>query len=138
MELPGRYNKRLLDAVAPEIPVLLWNHAHHDRLLDIPPPGHWADVDLPMQEFVHTVHRLFKPVVDASISNIHAETHTGPGPLIIEVHLDPPDQAEAFIWTSEGLRVLESPQKMWWQEKIFLVPVNHYSRSNENHLRGKG
>jgi indolepyruvate decarboxylase len=33
-----------------------------------------------------------------------AATHTGPGPLVIEVHLDPLDVPEAFIRMSEGLR----------------------------------
>jgi indolepyruvate decarboxylase len=33
-----------------------------------------------------------------------AETHTGPGPLLIEVHLDPLDVSEAFVRMSEGLR----------------------------------
>ena len=33
-----------------------------------------------------------------------AETHTGPGPLVIEVHLDPLDVPEAFVRMSEGLR----------------------------------
>ena len=33
-----------------------------------------------------------------------AATHTGPGPLMIEVHLDPLDVPEAFIRMSEGLR----------------------------------
>jgi indolepyruvate decarboxylase len=33
-----------------------------------------------------------------------AATHTGPGPLVIEVHLDPWDVSEAFARMSEGLR----------------------------------
>jgi len=33
-----------------------------------------------------------------------AATHNGPGPLMIEVHLDPLDVPEAFIRMSEGLR----------------------------------
>ena len=33
-----------------------------------------------------------------------AEAHTGPGPLVIEVHLDPLDVPEAFIRMGEGLR----------------------------------
>ena len=33
-----------------------------------------------------------------------AESHTGPGPLLIEVHLDAMDVSEAFVRMSEGLR----------------------------------
>jgi indolepyruvate decarboxylase len=33
-----------------------------------------------------------------------AETHTGPGPLLIEVHIDPWDASEAFTLMSETLR----------------------------------
>ncbi len=33
-----------------------------------------------------------------------AQSHTGPGPLVIEVHLDPLDAPEAFRRMSEGLR----------------------------------
>ena len=33
-----------------------------------------------------------------------ADSHTGPGPLVIEVHLDPFDVPEAFMRMSEGLR----------------------------------
>jgi len=40
-----------------------------DRLLATLPKGHWAGLDIPMQEFVHTVHSPFEPVADAPISN---------------------------------------------------------------------
>ncbi len=40
-----------------------------DRLLATLPKGHWAGLDIPMQEFVHTAHRPFEPVADAPISN---------------------------------------------------------------------
>ena len=33
-----------------------------------------------------------------------AETHAGPGPLLIEVHIDPWDASEAFTLMSETLR----------------------------------
>ena len=33
-----------------------------------------------------------------------AEAHTGPGPLLIEVHVDPWDASEAFTLMSETLR----------------------------------
>ncbi|MGI9342867.1 MAG: amidohydrolase [Gammaproteobacteria bacterium] len=32
LDQPERFNKSLLDEVAPDIPVLLWNNAHHDAL----------------------------------------------------------------------------------------------------------
>ena len=32
LDQPDRFNKTILDAVAPDIPVLLWNNAHHDAL----------------------------------------------------------------------------------------------------------
>ena len=40
-----------------------------ERLLAILPKGYWADLDIPLQEFAHTVHRPFEPVADIPISN---------------------------------------------------------------------
>ena len=40
-----------------------------ERLLAILPKGYWADLDIPLQEFAHTVHRPFEPVADVPISN---------------------------------------------------------------------
>jgi len=48
-------------------------------------------------EDVHTEQEL-----EAALER--AEMHTGPGPLLIEIHLDPLDVSEAFARMSEGLR----------------------------------
>jgi indolepyruvate decarboxylase len=40
-----------------------------ERLLAILPKGYWADLDIPLQEFAHTVHRPYEPVADVPISN---------------------------------------------------------------------
>jgi len=41
---------------------------------------------------------------DLEAALAQADTHTGPGPLIIEVHVDPLDASEAFTLMSETLR----------------------------------
>jgi len=40
-----------------------------DRLLAKLPKGHWADLDIPMQEFTHTVRRPIEPATDGPITN---------------------------------------------------------------------
>ncbi len=60
-------------------------------------------------------HRLPEPFGGVSGADVHtegdleralerAETHQGPGPLVIEVHIDPMDASAAFRSMSEGLR----------------------------------
>ena len=40
-----------------------------DGLLGSLPEGLWADLDIPVQKFTHTVHQPFTPVTDARITN---------------------------------------------------------------------